>query len=54
MERPIRPDIYPNAIAEGFYVLIQFINPEVYRLYVGVLACVSLNYHGLLYSDSMG
>jgi hypothetical protein len=32
MERPIRPGPYPNAIAEGFYVLIQFINPGVYRI----------------------
>ena len=32
MERPIRPDRYPNARAEGFYVLIRFNLPGVYRI----------------------
>lgn len=32
MERPIRPGSYPNARAEGFYVLIKFNIPGVYRI----------------------
>jgi hypothetical protein len=32
MERPIKPGPYANAIAKGFYVLIKFTNPGVYRI----------------------